>query len=51
MALIVAQSGGRPNFLPGVIRAGVKLGPAYKRADKVLTLLQLLELDMFLENE
>ena len=24
MALNVAQSGGRPNFLPGVIKAGVK---------------------------
>ena len=24
LALNVAQSGGRPNFLPGVIRAGVK---------------------------
>ena len=30
MALNVAQSGGRPNFLPGIIRAGVKVGPVYK---------------------
>ena len=33
MALTVAQSGGRPNPFPGVIRAGVK------RANKVLDLL------------